>query len=42
MYLSNFVDQILLIPKIDEKIDPTFLERLTISKKLLDGTFSEG
>lgn len=42
MYLSNFVDQILLIPKIDEKIDPAFLERLTISKKLLDGTSVKG
>lgn len=38
MYLEDFINQILSIPKFDKKIDSAFLERLNISKKLLEGT----
>ncbi len=34
MYLENFVEKVLSIPDIDKKINSTFLERLTVSKKL--------
>lgn len=32
MYLEDFINQILSIPKFDKKIDSAFLERLNISK----------
>lgn len=41
MYLENFVEKVLSIPDIDKKINSTFLERLTVSKKLLEGTSVE-
>ncbi|WP_288646376.1 hypothetical protein [uncultured Lactobacillus sp.] len=38
MYLKDFINQILSISEIDKKIDSAFLERLAISKQLLEGT----
>lgn len=41
MYLENFVEEVLSIPNIDKKLNSTFLERLSVSKKLLEGTSVE-
>lgn len=41
MYLKDFINTILSIQYVDKKLDSTFLERLTISKNLLEGISTE-